>query len=574
MMKFVKYILLIGLLMLNVACLRNKTFLNAELPIKDDLYLFEDVDAYDSYFDPVLEATKSSKQNAVAILNKGDDALLARIELIRKAHKTIYVQTFIWESDESARYFAWELAQAAKRGIKVKILLDALSIPEDPRLLDLFINSSPNLELRLYNPVTKNIKPSTLEMLISAGARFDKFNQRMHNKLFIVDNQIAIIGGRNYSNEYFDRGSKRIFKDTEVIVIGDTVNEMVDSFSDYWFFDNVVKIENLLGLKSLRKIKSAFYNKDDLELYALFDDLQNCLNTDMCTAKKFSSRYKLVDRVDFIADRPGKIEKVGKQKTSFSQDKFYNFLSKAKNLIYMRSPYLVVDRRGAKFFKNLEKSHPEMKVIVSSNSLAAADHPHAYAFAYKKMKKYLKSFKWHIFEFKPRPKDQPKMIATSSDLTLEAKHKITLHSKVYVVDDYVSWVGSYNLDPRSALLNTEASVIIHSERIAELLSNDIKRDIKPENSWVVAKRNKKFVVSLFHGLIYDLSKLVPFIDIWPYTYSGCFELKDDKSPLDAGSLEFYNHYDYVGPFPEVAFSLIEAQARFTKAFLGSAEQLI
>lgn len=572
-MNYLKKLIILFAFM-NCACSANKHFFSVELPVKDELYFEQKLDNYGTYLDDIILATKSSKKNAIAVLNQGDDSLLARIELIRKAQKRIFVQTFIWESDESARFFAWELVQAAKRGVQVKILIDALNIPEDPRVLDLLLNQSKNLELKLYNPVAKNIKAPAMELLISAGVNFEKFNQRMHNKLFIVDNQIAIIGGRNYSNEYFDRGSERFFKDAEVIVVGSVVKEMVYSFSDYWFFKNVIAARDMNGSDKIALRDDLYKSREDLDLYALFDDLEKCLLNSPCTAKKFASRYMLVKSVEFIADKPEKIKKVGKQKTSYSQDKFYRFLSTAQKEILMRSPYLVVDRKGAKFFKKMRKLKPNLDIIVSSNSLAAADHPHAYAFAYKKMKKYLKKFKWKIFEFKPVPKDFSDMVSKVSHLTIDNPHKLTLHSKVYVVDEHSSWIGSYNLDPRSALLNTEASIIIDSERIAQLLTNDIKRDIAKGNSWVVAKRNKKLPVALMHGLMYDISKRLPFIDLWPYTYAGCFELEEGKEETSTDSADFYDNYRYLGPFPEVALTLIEVKARLTKAFLGSAEPLI
>lgn len=571
---FYKIVFLVLISSLNFACAKHINYFDVKIPIQDELYVEQHLEDYDLYLDNVIKATENSGKNAVAIFEQGSDSLLARIELIRKAQKRIYIQTFIWESDESSRFLAWELVEAAKRGVKVKVLIDALNVPKDPRILDLFLNKSENLELRLYNPIAKSIKANVLDVLISAGVNFEKFNQRMHNKLFIVDNQIALIGGRNYSNEYFDRGTNRFFKDTEVAVVGPVVKDMVYSFSDYWIFKNVIREEDMEGTDRISERIDLFNSKEELDLYALFDDIENCLKEDKCTARKFASRYKLVDDVEFIADKPSKIKKVGRQKTSYSQDRFYDFVSSAKSNLLMRSPYLVLDRKGTKIFKKMIDNNPDLEITVSSNSLAAADHPHAYAFAYKKMKTYLKKLKWKIFEFKPRPGDFNDMVSKVSRLNVEPDHKLTLHSKVYVADGHRAWIGSYNLDPRSALLNTEASLIITSKTIADLLSNDIKRDIQPQNSWVVAKRNKKVIVGIMHGLMYDFSKIIPLFDIWPYTYAGCFELKSGSDIIGADEPDFYENYIYVGPFPEVAYSLIEAKARLTKAFLGTAEPLI
>lgn len=570
----VKFLLISFLLVGNIACIRSNMLSNHIASERESLHITGDLAEYGSYLDPIISATSLSKKNAVAVLEQGNDALLARLELIRKAQKSLYIQTFIWKSDETARLLAWELALAAQRGVKVKILIDAFSIPEDHGILKLLVNSSENIELRFYNPVAKSIKPSTVDILLAAGVTFDKFNQRMHNKLFIVDDQISIIGGRNYSNEYFDRGANRIFKDLEVVIIGDVVKEMTDSFTDYWYFENVIQAKDMLGVNKILDSNKVYAQKSDLELYALFDDIENCLYKDKCTAQKFAERYKLVNKVEFVADLPGKFDHLNNSRSIYSVDRFYKFINSAKNNILLQSPYLVVDRQGSRFFRKLIKDKPELDIVVSSNSLAAADHPHAYAFSFKKKKKYLKKFRWRIYEFKPRPQDIRNMIADCAYLTIESLYQITLHAKVYLIDNQRSWVGSFNLDPRSAKLNTEASVIINSKQITTILANNINLDISPQNSWVIAKRNKKLPIAILHGLIYDISKLIPLIDVWPYTYAGCFELKPNKHVVATNHKDFYSNYDYVGPFPEVALSLKEAKARITKAFLGSAEPLI
>jgi len=188
----------------------------------------------DSPIEQFLINSKKNRSHYVTILNNGDNALLARTHLIRQAQKSILIQTFIWGSDETSRFMIYELIQAAKRGVKVKIILDYLISAKDFKLITFLTTADPNIEIKLYNPISKDIVPSKLAMIKKAILNFRGFNQRMHNKIFIVDDRIAITGGRNYQNDYYDRGRTRNFKDYGVMITSKIVKKMTDSFIEYW----------------------------------------------------------------------------------------------------------------------------------------------------------------------------------------------------------------------------------------------------------------------------------------------------------------------------------------------------
>ena len=127
--------------------------------------------------------------------------------------------------------------------MKVKVLVDYIVVPKDPAQIAFMSTVHPNLEIKLYNPFANKIRPSRLTLLRKAGFEFKNINMRMHNKIFIVDDRMAITGGRNYANDYFDRGEKRNFNDLDVLVIGPVVKEMTDSFTEYWFHPLSVSTE-------------------------------------------------------------------------------------------------------------------------------------------------------------------------------------------------------------------------------------------------------------------------------------------------------------------------------------------
>ena len=110
----------------------------------------------------------ATQQHFINVLDLGDDALLSRIHLIRQAKKAIYIQTFIWKGDESCRFLAYELIQAAKRGVKVKVLVDYIAVPKEPAQIAFMSTVHPNLEIKLYSPFADKIRPSKLTLLKKA----------------------------------------------------------------------------------------------------------------------------------------------------------------------------------------------------------------------------------------------------------------------------------------------------------------------------------------------------------------------------------------------------------------------
>ena len=171
------------------------------------------------------------------MLETGDDALLARIYLIRSAQRSIDIQTFIWANDASGRYVMYELTQAALRGIQVRILIDDLSARANPEHVAHLATLHPNLTIKQYNPLSENLQAGLLSKLTSYTLKFGQTNQGMHNKTLIVDNNYAITGGRNYADDYFDRGFERSFKDRDLMVMGPVAQAMTSSFDRYWSFE-------------------------------------------------------------------------------------------------------------------------------------------------------------------------------------------------------------------------------------------------------------------------------------------------------------------------------------------------
>jgi phosphatidylserine/phosphatidylglycerophosphate/cardiolipin synthase-like enzyme len=237
-----------------------------------------------------------------------------------------------------------------------------------------------------------------------------------------------------------------------------------------------------------------------------------------------------------------------------------------------QTPYLVVHRK--KLFNDLRKENPEMDIIVSTNSLGAADHFYAYAFSFKNKKHYVKKFEWQIHEMKPDPLDFSQMIYPIPQIERAENHYACIHAKTYLFDNEVVWLGSFNLDPRSARLNTEAGVIIRDPEFYELVESNIELKITARNAWSTGPRRKIPVIAFFNSLIEDIFALIPFANLWPFTYSTSYELRDGGVEMPFTAEDFHKNYKGVGQFPGARMTPKTIKTRLTKVFLGPAQPII
>src|SRR4051812_34916710 len=167
-------------------------------------------------------------QSGLHELPIGEGALAARLALADAAQRSLDVQYFIWNKDMAGKVLLEHLLRAADRGVRVRMLLDDLgTTPGDRELLA--IDSHPNVELRMFNPVALR-SPRLVGMVVDFG----RINKRMHNKSFTADGQVSIVGGRNIGDEYFEANAKINYADLDVAVIGPVVKEVSDQFDLYW----------------------------------------------------------------------------------------------------------------------------------------------------------------------------------------------------------------------------------------------------------------------------------------------------------------------------------------------------
>lgn len=248
-----------------------------------------------------------SENNHALLLETGDDALLARLHLIRAATRSVRIQTFIWSNDECGRLLLYELIQAAQRGVQVQIIADHIASFRDVELAAFVSTVSTNLAMRHYRPAANRIDPAPLQEALDFLIPNDT-NQRMHNKLFIVDDAVAITGGRNIENTYYAQSSAINYKDRDVLFTGPIVAYAVQSFDAYWGFEKTERTERLTDVR--RVIRSGKFRrrtkKEDFEFGDWFETLSHEADDPETVQRRLVAWIKPVEKALFLADPPGK----------------------------------------------------------------------------------------------------------------------------------------------------------------------------------------------------------------------------------------------------------------------------
>jgi cardiolipin synthase C len=431
------------------------------------------------------------QQTGIYVLDKGEEALLARAWLADHAQKSIEVQYFIWSTDNIGILASEALLRAADRGVKVRVIVDDLLVDAPDKSL-LALAKHPNIEIKIYNPQHKVGTPFH-KRLLNIAVNFRGVNQRMHDKTFIVDGKLAITGGRNMAAEYFDLNHEYNFRDRDALLLGDVANTMQTSFNRFWQSPLSAPVEELYdGLGIIQKnvsVKDAEIQKIYADLHAYAQNPANFFAETRAAIKNTPHAFmRLTEQliwtnITFISDTPGKnsnkILLGGGGKTT---EKLAELVAKAKQQIVIQSPYLVMSSSAISLFKAAIKRG--VTVRINTNSMAATDNVQAFS-GYRNQRDKLLKMGIEIFEYKPDPRIKHALLKQSA--MLNNKPPIfAIHAKTMVVDNKMVYIGTFNFDPRSENLNTEVGVIVENAALASQVQDAIETDMQPENSWNAA----------------------------------------------------------------------------------------
>jgi len=406
-------------------------------------------------------------------LEESREALMWRLALVDEATQSVDAQYFIFQNDEAGNLLFYHLLKAADRGVRVRLLVDDMGFAPNDRAITA-ITMHPNFDIRIFNP--GKIRGSTLGGATEFLLNMKQLNRRMHNKLFVVDNRLAIVGGRNIGNEYFGLGKKYNFRDLDVLVAGEVVPELSQAFDKYWNIDlsypggsmsDKAKVGDIDLLREAQK-KYFAEHADTLASYPVeprqWKEEMLELTRDLVTGTG-----------DFIQDKPVLI---GEEEYRLTDMLRYIAEPTSKELTIV-SPYFIPTGDMLERLAETASKGVETKLLTAS--MASNNHTPAHSH-YKKYRRRIIGGGTELREFKAQPSAEVRAI---TDVPPVKAKFISLHIKAIVADRTSCFVGSLNLDPRAIELNTENGLYIKSPGLCGELDDFFDTMMLPENAWRV-----------------------------------------------------------------------------------------
>ncbi|MBQ4853161.1 phospholipase D family protein [Rhodanobacter sp. B2A1Ga4] len=406
-------------------------------------------------------------ETAATLLPEGLDAFAARAASARLAGRSLDLQYYMWHDDLVGHLLAREVYAAAERGVRVRLLLDDINTKGlDPALLAL--DAHPNIEVRLYNPFRNR---SGVWRLLEMVQRFFSVNHRMHNKAWIADGRVALVGGRNIGNEYFDADRSVNFRDLDMLLLGPAVADASAIFDDFWNSRAAVPIEalNPQTPQRLHQLMAGFTHESSgpearvyLSRVAASPSAQRLVNHDL--SPHWSTN------ITVASDPPLKTKSA--DRSDWLQPRLATHLGGVHGEVLLISPYFVPGRKGTATLLGLVRGGTRVGVV--TNSLAANDVPAVHS-GYERYRRQLLNGGVSLFEIRRHGPVTTHGLFGSSGASL--------HTKAFVIDGTRGFVGSFNLDPRSANLNTEMGVLFDDPGLARDLRQEYLRLAAPALSY-------------------------------------------------------------------------------------------
>ncbi|PAF43574.1 phospholipase D family protein [Helicobacter sp. 11S02596-1] len=469
----------------------------------------QDFDALDTEIGKVYakELEGLPQKSGAMLIKDGSYALLHRASLARMAQKSIQIQTYIYKNDIASRVLMHELWEAANRGVKIQILVDDNGLDSD--FSDVIaLDNHPNIDVKIFNPYKNRIHLFRyFEMIYD----FSRINRRMHNKIFLVDDVALIIGGRNIADNYFDNNLNVNFSDTDVFFLGKIAKEARESFEKYWNFHRSIPVSLLPSKSKMKK-----YLKNYPKIIAKIEGSPQDWEIYKQAIEGFISDYKNKRNMVYwgeaklIADLPEKIEDHLASPLTQALKKIWE---KTTESIDISSAYFVPGKKGMEHLQNAINRGIDISIL--TNSLSSTDALVVYA-AWERYRDDLVKMGANVYEYRRN--------AGKVKIRGKLSSGASLHSKTIVFDEEITWVGSFNLDPRSESINTEVVAVFGNKEFAKETKKLMQIDM--QNSWHLVLKNHKVVwegiedgelfykkhspdTTLFVRMINFLSKIFP-----------------------------------------------------------------
>lgn len=401
------------------------------------------------------------------LLENSGESLRQRLMLIDEARYSLDIQYYLWYADDSGELVFKRVMDAAKRGVRVRIITDDVLLTSEDATIAV-IDAHPNVEVRLFNPWRQHARGGNVRTVQT----LERFNYRMHNKLIVADNRIAILGGRNLGDEYFGLNSSFNFLDLDALGVGPVARASSELFDHFWNSPLVVPA-------------SAFGHDqpDESPQEIEYADLERLIKSERL-------QYIPIERQNWDAIlktfvqrlHPGTSEVVYDtlKEDAISQEMatiIPEFSKTAKHELLIVNAYVIPTEDMLNSARELTEKGVKIRVL--TNSLASQDVP-AVNSHYGPWRKPILEAGIELYELRPDA-----AIKSHVDTPPIVSGFIGLHAKASVVDRSRVYIGSFNLDPRARDFNTEMGVLIDSPELAEELAQLAEELMLPENSWQV-----------------------------------------------------------------------------------------
>ncbi|BCS35008.1 phospholipase D family protein [Luteitalea sp. TBR-22] len=411
--------------------------------------------------------------SGIHLLPRGPGAFLARLVLAEAAQRSIDAQYYIWEDDTVGKALMGALVRAADRGVRVRLLIDDIgSLPDDQTLL--VIDAHPNIDVRLFNPASTR---SARGMWMVTD--FARVNRRMHNKSFTVDNRMTIVGGRNIGDAYFEAASSLNYGDMDAIAIGAAVPEVSSRFDRYWNSPVVYGIGELHRHRAgpadaarLRASLDAFLAAHRDNAYA-----QDVRDSPLAQELRQGAVSFTSADIRVMADDIAKVERPGEAPEANLLPQLLPEITRAREALVLVSPYFVPGKGGVRTLAELRARGVAVKVL--TNGIASTDELPVFA-KYRKYRRALLEAGVELYEVNPQgPHDPGAVLQTTGRPAAPGGRppSVALHGKLLVFDCREFFVGSMNLDPRSASINTEVGFVVDAPPVATTLCSGLDESL-------------------------------------------------------------------------------------------------
>jgi putative cardiolipin synthase len=435
-----------------------------------------------------VAAQHGAEFSGFRLLDKNSEGLKWRLALIDQAQHSMDLQYYVWFGDASGQLLMARVIAAAERGVKVRLLFDDLSTMlrrmSAPELRDEMlaaIDSHPNIQVRTFNAWHNR---GWLGRLLEGATEFSRINRRMHNKQMVVDNRVAIIGGRNIGDEYFGLNTEFNFHDLDVLGVGPVARQASAVFDRYWNSEWVQPIPAGAApvefSSRVRRITAA-----DVELPA-------AAASHPAMKELLAGRHSWADEQNTLGpslapgrsvvhtDSPSRAEGV----QNHMPEAFRALMRSAQKEVLITNAYIIPDTHFMQDLAELQARGVQVRIL--TNSLASHDVPAVNAH-YEDWRAPILKTGAALHELRPDPAIKAEFV----DSVPVRSGFSGLHSKAMVIDRERSFIGSMNLDPRSEVINSEMGVIIDSPALAERLAQRMERDMHSDNSWQLGLQSLK-----------------------------------------------------------------------------------